>query len=106
MASRCAARKRSRSRPDGRPPEQPRVACSEAAAGSAATRYRSDQTAPSSPPALEVNHQPDDLGIPFMSTEPSLVALGQPEHALGDVAQDQLLADRRDARDHDFAQET
>src|SRR6266851_6615658 len=36
---------------------------------------------------------------------PASVALGQAEHALGDVAQDQLLADRRDARDQDFAQE-
>src|SRR6185436_5633636 len=34
-----------------------------------------------------------------------LVALGQPQHALGNVAQDELLADRRDARDHDLAQE-
>src|SRR5256885_13918134 len=36
---------------------------------------------------------------------PASVALGQAEHALGDVAQDQLLADRRDAGDHDLAQE-
>src|SRR4051812_23608379 len=34
-----------------------------------------------------------------------LVALGQSQDALGDVAEDQLLADRRDARDHDLAQE-
>src|SRR6185312_12254434 len=33
------------------------------------------------------------------------VALGQAQYALGDIAQDQLLADRRDARDHDLAQE-
>ncbi len=33
------------------------------------------------------------------------VALGQPQHALGHVAQDELLADRRDAGDHDLAQE-
>src|SRR5258708_11784649 len=36
---------------------------------------------------------------------PASVALGQAEHALGDVAQNQLLADPRDARDQDFAQE-
>src|SRR5258708_112875 len=39
------------------------------------------------------------------NTPPASVALGQAEHALGDIAQDQLFADRRDARDHDLAQE-
>src|SRR5690349_13783853 len=34
-----------------------------------------------------------------------LVALGQSQHALGDIAKNKLLADRRDARDHDLAQE-
>src|ERR1044072_7835740 len=35
-----------------------------------------------------------------------LVALRQPQDALGHVAQDELLAHRRDARDQDLAQET
>jgi hypothetical protein len=33
------------------------------------------------------------------------LSLGQAQHLLGDEAQDQLLADRRDARDQHFAQE-
>src|SRR5471032_2798534 len=34
-----------------------------------------------------------------------LITLGQPQHALRHVAKNELLADRRDAGDHDFAQE-
>src|SRR5258708_38593856 len=36
---------------------------------------------------------------------PRSIALGQAQHALGDVAQDELFAYRRDARDQDLAQE-
>src|SRR5712691_1049281 len=43
---------------------------------------------------------------PYCPTFRPLIALGKSQHPLRHVAEDELLADRRDAGDHDFAQET